>query len=211
MPKLSVKLPRKLVVAVSGGPDSMAGLSFLMKSPGRVVGVCHYHHGTGAFADESLSLVEDYCSVNGINSFIHQRIQVRNVPKGVSKEAFWRDCRYAFFEEVTALHRCPIVTCHTLDDCVEEYVMNKMVRFGHREVIASAGPANTIRPFLLWKKKDMLDHCRRHHVPFVQDPANEDPSYLRARIRKDVVPLLLDINPGLYRQVARIVSGDVVE
>lgn len=200
--KLTTKIPRRVAVAVSGGADSMAGLHFLNRVSGRVAAVVHVHHNTGDFADRSESLVENTCRGLGI-PFMGMRLTT-SPTKGESKEAFWRDHRYSFFDYCSKTTGCPIVTCHNLDDCLEEYVMNTVIRFSeHKRFISPNGPSNTIRPFLCWKKADMEEYCRKNFLNFVSDPANLDTSYLRVKVRMEIVPVLVNANPGIYKQVSK--------
>ena len=106
------KIPKQVAIAVSGGIDSMAALDFLRRT--RDVEVLHYNHGTGQYADEATELVRDYCSTHGLFCIIGRNWD--KMPDGVSREAWWRDQRYKFFEEAT---NRPIITAHHLDDQVE--------------------------------------------------------------------------------------------
>lgn len=179
----------------------MASLHWLTQTPGRVQGVIHINHGTD-FSVLCQAEVGAYCAKLGL-PILYGKIN-NPPPPGRSKEDYWREGRYSFFKKWCAI---PIVTCHTLDDCIEEYVINKLIRFSEGKVIRYYGPCNTIRPFRTWKKSDIYAYCERHSVPYVDDPSNIGNENLRARLRSEVVPAMLDINPGMYRQVARLVTA----
>ena len=200
-------LPKHCIVAVSGGPDSMAGLHWLSRSPSRVLHALHVNHGTGEFADASEKLVVDYCKKNDIPVRVLKILDLP--PKGESKENFWRKKRYEIFDGFSDCYEWPIVTCHTLDDCIEEYVIKTMVRFSSdpQKLIAYHGPSNTIRPFRMWRKVDILDYCMRNDVPFLHDPTNFDGSNLRSSLRKSIIPELLRISPGLPGFVMKLLVG----
>lgn len=201
--KLVNKLPEKCHVAVSGGCDSMAGLHWLMQVPRRVASVLHVNHGTGEFADEAEQLVYEYCQSNNIPYQLHQITSSPNT--GESKEAFWREQRYEFFSQFSYL---PIVTCHTLDDCVEQYIIGSLVTFSKRRMIPYYGPANTIRPFRTLDKGSIRTYCIVNNIPYRDDPTNFGTDFLRAKIRNMIVPELLKVNPGLYNQVKKMILED---
>jgi tRNA(Ile)-lysidine synthetase-like protein len=188
-------LPHEVIVACSGGPDSMAALSFLMRT--RKVHVAYYHHGT-EHGEEALCFLRDYCTEHSIE-FSWDKLLVP-VPKGDSKEAFWRENRYSFLELVSAHANCPVVLAHHLDDCVENWIWTSLHGVPHTIPYRRG---SCIRPFLLSRKDAMVSWCERHRVPFLVDPSNSDPSFCRNRIRTTVVPALLEINPGLHKVVAR--------
>ena len=63
-----------------------------------------------------------------------------------------------------------------------------------------------IRPFRLWKRKEIEEYAERHSVMFIKDPSNADTQYTRNYIRKNIVPHALKINPGLYKIVKRVIK-----
>lgn len=194
MLKLLHKVPRAIGVAVSGGPDSMAALSFL-KSNHDVI-IYHFNHGThhGEIAER---FVVNYAEENNI-PFRLGRISSLP-PKGRSKEDFWREERYKFLDSFDT----PIVIAHTLDDVVETWVMSSL--HGQGKIIPYQR-GRCFRPFLLCSKADMLDWNNWNGVPFVLDEGNEDEKYNRVKVRH-LMPDLLRINPGLYKVVRKKILG----
>lgn len=191
--RLALKIPRSVFVAVSGGPDSMAALDFLRRA--HEVTALHFNHGTrhGRDAEE---FVVDIMTKMGIRLVVG-RIG-RAIGKNESPEEYWRSERYVFFRR--AAKDEPLVTAHTLDDAMENWVFTSL--HGTPRLIPVRN-GNIIRPFILSRKTDMLDWCQRKGVPFVNDPGNADLSFPRARIRKAVMPELLGINPGFAKVIAR--------
>lgn len=172
----------------------MAALSFL-KSHHHVT-VFHFNHGTehGKIAE---SFVANYVERNKLPCFFgHISSQL---PKGRSKEDFWREERYKFLDSFNL----PIVIAHTLDDVVETWVMSSLHGVGK---IIPYRREKCFRPFLLCSKSDMLSWNRRHNVSFVLDEGNEDESYSRVKVRH-MMPKLLQINPGLYKVVRKKLLG----
>jgi tRNA(Ile)-lysidine synthase len=200
--KLLHPLPSSVVVAVSGGMDSMSALHFLMQHPERVSHAIHIHHNTGAFADDAQRLVQGYCAKHGINLTI--RRVVKEAEEGASKEEHWRDQRYRFFWDEHALHNLPIVLAHNMDDCLENYIVSTMID-GHLGTIPYRHDP-CIRPFRLWKRRDIREYAQRNHLPWIEDPSNREyTKYRRAKIRMHIIPRIKNLNPGIYKVVEKMI------
>lgn len=178
-------------VAVSGGPDSMAALSFI----GRHSTITAYYfdhkteHGT-----EAKEFIKDYCNQNKLN-LICGEIKTTK-PSDLSWEEFWRLERYKFLNSFEQI----IATAHHLDDAVETYIFG----CAHgREKFISYEFRNVVRPFLLTPKQELINWCLRHSIPYLQDPSNENTDYTRNQIRLNVLPALLKVNPGLHTVVKK--------
>lgn len=198
---LTHPIPKQYYVACSGGVDSMVALHWLsFHRPERVLGVLYVHHNTGSFADESENVVKEYCKSKNIPLTVHK---IKGVPiKGRSKEDWWREQRYNFFDSVNAT----IVLAHHFDDCLEEYLMCSLVR-GYASTIQYARN-QCIRPFRLWKKVDIVDYARRNKIKWAEDPSNTNTNYKRNFIRHELVPRVLELNPGVYNIVERLIRND---
>ena len=201
MIKMSMKLPKQIAVAVSGGCDSMAALDFL--SNNRDVVALHFNHGT-EYAPKAEEVVLEYCRKKEI-PLIVGRLE-EEIPSGSSKEEFWRDQRYKFFDEASrSLEGMPIVTCHHLDDLVETWIFTSL--HGSSTLIPSVR-GKYHRPFLVTRKTDLEDWCDRKEVPFLEDPSNLDTSFMRNFIRHELVPRALRVNPGLPKVLRKKVLNN---
>jgi tRNA(Ile)-lysidine synthetase-like protein len=194
-----MKIPREICVAVSGGPDSMAALDFLRN--GHKVKIVHFNHGT-EHGEEAEQFVSSYALKHNIPCEIGHLYGL--MADGQSKEEFWRDNRYQFFNQVVGDN--VLVMAHNLDDAVETWIFTAVN--GQARVIPPTRPifpgsGILIRPFLLTKKSEMRSWCNRKGVPYLDDPANTDLSYPRVRLRNVIIPEILKINPGLYKVVAK--------
>lgn len=199
MIRFKYPLPKKYWIAVSGGIDSMAVLHWLHHNkPNRrdsLLGILHVNHNTGCFADEAFQLIQ---SVRDFNKWPAKFYLVEGQPpEGESKEAWWREQRYKFFHSFSE----PVLLAHTFDDCLEEYIMCSMVR-GYSGTIPYRN-GNCIRPFRLWKRKDIENYMKWYGFYYVEDPSNSDDQYKRNYIRKHIVPHILKINPGVYNLVEK--------
>jgi len=200
MIRLSLKLPKKLAIAVSGGADSMAALDFLSKN--KNVTVLHFNHGT-SHAKHAEYLVTDYCKSRNIPCVVGDLKE--QPPPGVSKEDYWRTHRYDFFErEAGDLH---VVTCHHLDDVVETWLFTSM--HGHPRLIPSQR-GRYLRPFLGTRKVVFEEWCDRKGVHFINDPSNTDLSFMRNYIRHEIVPRALRVNPGLPKVLRKKIENNPV-
>ena len=178
---------------MSGGPDSMAILDFLRRGKKNLT-VLHYNHGT-LFAKEAERIVSDYCFKHNIDLIIDRLIE--EPPPGESLENFWRKFRYNFFEKSTFL---PIITCHHLDDAVENWLFTSL--HGNPMMIPLARD-QFIRPFLATSKDVLVDWCDRKDVPYILDPSNNDVSFMRNYIRHQLMPQVLHVNPGLKKVIKK--------
>lgn len=200
--KLTHPLPEKCLVAVSGGVDSMGALHWLSQKPGRVQGVVHVNHGT-PHGEKAWDFVRDFAIDQGLRLFV--RHLVRDPEPGRSLEDWWREQRYRFFQEVSAVEdNLPIIVAHHMDDCLEEYILCTMVRGYQGTIPYRHGPC--IRPFRLWKKSDIRSYAERNNVPFVEDPSNSDVRHKRNFVRELLADRLKILNPGIYNIVEEAVT-----
>lgn len=187
-------------VALSGGLDSMAALSFLCNARKNVTAF-YFDHSTPHGAD-ARQFIESYCAGRGIPLII--RKLEASKPEELSWEEFWRIERYKFLHSFTDY---TIATAHHLDDAAETYLwgcLHGAPRTIHpRQPGPDGKPTNIVRPFLLTPKQDLVDWCHRKKVPYVNDPSNADTKYSRNRIRHNIMPEALKVNPGLLTVVRK--------
>lgn len=199
MIKLQGKLPRELYLACSGGVDSMVALDFLRRK--HDVRVLHFNHGT-EHGRKAEKFVVDYCREQGINYIVERVREKETIPPGASKEAWWREKRYAFFDKYD-VH--PIVTAHHLDDCVETWVWSSMHGTGK---IIPYRRNWVVRPFRLSRKRDFELWANLKNVPYIQDDSNEDIHYTRNYIRHEMMSNVLRINPGIHKTISKKILED---
>jgi tRNA(Ile)-lysidine synthase len=200
MIKIQGKLPPKLYLACSGGVDSMAALDFLRRK--HAVYVLHVHHGT-AHGEDAYHFLAKYCAKTNVSMTSYMINDT--VPPGPSREQWWRERRYEFFDQY---QDAPVITCHHLDDCVETWVWSSL--HGTAKWIPYRR-GNVIRPFRLTRKRDFELWCSVHNVPWIEDTSNEDIHYTRNYIRHEMMPHVLKVNPGIHKTIAKKVREDVAE
>lgn len=195
MIKILKKIPNPVVVAVSGGPDSMAVLDFVRKGH-RQTFALFIHHGTQASC-LGQDVVCDFCNSCriGLRQYFIGGIPK---PKGKSWEEHWRHERYNIFHNVDM----PVITAHHLDDVLETWIFTSC--HGKPEIIPYQNE-NVIRPFLLNKKEELRSWVERKKIPFTLDDSNNDPRYMRNYIRQSMVESYRHVNPGVDKTMRKLI------
>lgn len=190
-------LPREIGVAVSGGVDSMAALDFV-KNSGRTITAYFFDHGTET-SKEAYYVVQVYCSRRDIPLVTGSLNGDR--PFDSSLEEFWRNQRYNFLHSFPQ----PIITAHTLDDCVETWIFSSL--HGQGKIIPRTY-GNVVRPFRLTRKTEFINWCRKRNIEWHEDYSNEDVRYMRNFIRHELLPKALIVNPGIHKVIAKKVRTE---
>lgn len=191
-------------VAVSGGPDSMALLSFLHHGKHRP-DAYFFDHGTDA-SKQAKEFLTDYCATHQIP--LHQAKLKGSKPKSDSWEEFWRNERYAWLHSAPCpTRRSFIATAHHLNDVAETFIWgcaHGKPRYIHYIQPSSGG--KIIRPLLLTTKRELLNWCSRKKIPYVEDQSNNDLRFVRNRIRNNIIPELQQVNPGFLTSMKRLME-----
>ena len=196
----------KVLVAVSGGADSVCLLSVLT-ALGFEVAVAHFNHGLRGKASD-----EDEGFVEALASRLHLRFFVQgerpDLPTG-NLEEITRMARRTFLGRVAEREGFPkIALAHSRDDRTETFVLN-LLRGSGSEGLVSMRPVaeNTIRPLIETTRKDIETYLQTIGQSWRSDETNADPAFSRNRIRHEVLPALESkFNPGLRDTLARTVE-----
>lgn len=192
-----------VLIGVSGGADSLALLYFLdkyAKTFNISIGVAHLHHGLrGEAADADEDFVRNFCQDRKIPFFSRQRnIQEISQIEKISVEEAGRKERYDFFIAMATAHGYNrIAMGHHINDQAETMLMRLIRGTGVKGVsgIKSSRDNLYIRPFLCLEKKEILNYCETHKLEFRTDATNFQRDYTRNKIRLDIMPMILEINP----------------
>jgi tRNA(Ile)-lysidine synthetase-like protein len=187
------KIPQKVTVACSGGIDSMAVVHFLLQGK-RDVSLAYFDHNT-AHSRKAQSFVTSYAKKNNLKLEIGK---VKGFKGKKSLEEFWRDERYSFFNKLDTDF---LITCHHLDDCVETWLMTSF--HGRGRLIPYQRSSNIYRPFLLTDKRSILSYADRKEVKWVEDPTNQHTNFMRNHVRKNIIPEVLKVNPGIRKTIRK--------
>ncbi len=193
-----------VLVAVSGGPDSVALLDVLCAlAPGLrlTLAVAHVDHGLRPEAAAEADAVVRLCESLGVPCRI-ERVTVRRAPPWDGLEAEARRARHAALERAArSIGAARIATGHTADDQAETVLMRLLQGAGPRG-LGGIAPVRglLVSPLIETRRSEILAHLAARGLPWAEDPSNRDPRFLRSRIRHDLLPFM-----------ARLTGGSVVE
>ncbi len=177
-------LPGKYVVAVSGGVDSVALLHTLAWRPELELTVAHFDHGIRSDSREDQRLVAELADL------YHLPYVYREGNLGArASEATARQARYAFLHEVRQASRArAVITAHHQDDLLETIILNLIRGTGRRGLSSLKSTDIVKRPLLHVPKKELLRFAEREGLSWREDSTNQDESYLRNYVRKNIMP-----------------------
>lgn len=187
-----------LIVAVSGGVDSMVLLHLLhlMKQP-LIVAHCNYQlRGEESNLDQEL--VSNYCKDNQLpfESIAFDTKQLKE-NSGLSTQMLARQLRYDWFENIRLKHKASyILTAHHKQDVTETLLIN-LTRGTGIKGLHGIRPINHLlrRPLLPFNKMELIDFATQNNIPWREDKSNHTNAYIRNHIRNEVVPILKKYNP----------------
>lgn len=190
-----------LLVAISGGRDSMALLHGLIAVGCHHLEVAHMNFGLrGEESDGDEQLVSIFCQERGI-MFHSTRVDTtaHAAERKLSIQMAARDLRYDWLESLRKernLHF--IVTAHHLDDQAETILFNIIQGTGMDGLKGmTLRSGSVIRPLLEVERAEIDAYVSEHQVPFREDSSNEQTHYRRNFIRHKILPLLKELNPAI--------------
>ena len=216
---------RRLLVAVSGGPDSVCLLHILARLKeelGVDVYVAHLDHQLrGKDSAEDARYVEGLSRRLGLQSTVEARdVKSYRASRHISLEEAARDVRYAFLAEVAqSVGAGAVAVGHTRDDSVETILMHIIRGTGTRGLrgllpatglTTVSGPVKVIRPLLDTTREETAAYCSEHGLAPRSDETNLSLSLFRNRIRLQLLPLLKTYNPQIEAALYRTskIAGD---
>lgn len=208
-----------VVVGVSGGSDSMCLLCFLLKIQKErhlKITVAHVNHMLrGQEAERDEKFVIGFCKEKKVPvKVLRKDVKLEAKKQGLSVEECGREVRYKFFDEVAENETTKIATAHTLSDSVETLILN-MSKGTSLSGLCGIPPVRgrIIRPIISLKKAETVKYCRDNSIDFIEDSSNFDVRYTRNKIRLEVIPKLLEVNPNLenafYRSMENFRLGEI--
>ena len=193
-----------VLVAVSGGPDSMCLVDVLTRlgvERGFTLSVAHVDHGLSEGSEDIANRVAKLGAEAGLDVHIARAHDLA----GPNLHARAREFRYAFFETIARdIGAAKIATGHTLDDRVET-LLARLIHGAAPEGLASIPPASgmRIRPLIGVRRGATRDYCLDRGLPFHNDPANSDERFDRASVRSLVLgPIEERWGDGAIRAIA---------
>lgn len=207
----------KIVVAVSGGPDSMCLLNVLyllkdsLKKENGIkydIVVAHINHMMRKESEEEKIYVENYCKSINV-PFFYLKKDIIKMSKEIkeSEETCGRKIRYEFFYEVLKNENCTkIATAHNLNDDVETILLNLIRGCGLKGLTGiSLKNKNVIRPLVNIAKKDIMEYNILQKLNPCIDKTNFENKYIRNKIRNLLIPTLqTEYNINVITNIARM-------
>ncbi|MFP5297861.1 MAG: tRNA lysidine(34) synthetase TilS [Actinomycetota bacterium] len=180
-----------VVVAVSGGPDSMCLLDVLGRlGAGLTLVVAHVDHGLSADSERISTDVAAHAAARGFDVHVARAKGL----EGANLHARARDFRYGFFDAIAAdVNAAKIATGHTLDDRIET-TLARFIKGAGTDVLTGipAMEAKRVRPLIDVRRAETIAYCDEVGLAYVSDPANDDIRFDRAAVRNLVLPAIVD-------------------
>ena len=214
----------KIVVAVSGGPDSICLLNILKNiqkeksilttskktytNPSFEIIVAHVNHMIRKEASEDEQYVKNYCEKNGI-VFFSKSIDVEKLAHNnkIGTEEAWRLVRYNFFQEFLEKTKATkIAIAHNKNDKIETIILH-ILRGSGLEGLKGIEPkrGNIIRPLIECEREEIEKYCKENNLNPRIDKTNLENIYNRNKIRNIVIPYIQkEFNPNIIKTMDRL-------
>ena len=195
----------KVLVAVSGGPDSLSLLHVLneLKYP---ICVAHVNHGLRENADIDEAFVRDFCQEKNI-PFFAKKVNLKEMQDKMTVEEAGRKIRYDFFYEVMEKEGCTkLATAHNSNDNAETVIMN-LIRGSGISGLKGIEPmrGNLIRPLIDISRAEIEEYCKKHHLNPRIDETNFEEHYTRNKVRLKLIPYIEEnINENVVGNINRL-------
>ena len=197
-------LQDKILVALSGGADSVALLRVLL-SLGYTCECAHCNfHLRGLESDRDEAFVRQLCEKQGIPLHVtHFDTSAYAKEHHISIEMAARELRYEWFEHIRKeIGASAIAVAHHRDDSVETFLLNLMRGAGINGLKGIPVKNGLIvRPLLSVSREDILDYLQAIHQDFVTDSTNMEDEYMRNKIRLNIIPVMKEVNPSIMETI----------
>ena len=196
----------KILVAASGGVDSMVLCDLFLKS-GMDFSVAHCNfqlRGNDSDVDEKF--VEKYCFENQVE-FYSKKFDVQKFKNSgnYSTQMAARELRYNWFLELMNENKFNfLATAHHLNDSLETFLINLSRGTGIDGLTGIGLQQNEIiRPLYNFSKKEILDYAAKNKIRWREDSSNAENTYVRNKIRNQIVPVLTEVHPEFLRNFSK--------
>lgn len=202
----------KILVAISGGADSVALLRALLEA-GREVEAAHCNfHLRGEESNRDQHFVEDLCRRLGVKLHVeHFDVEAyrQSRRRPTSAEMACRDLRYEWFERLRTESGCThIAVAHNADDNAETFLLNLFRGSGIAGLtgMASVSATHIFRPLLQCRRKEIEAYLEQIGQPYITDSTNRENVYRRNRIRNVVIPAIAAEFPDAAKGIATTIE-----
>jgi tRNA(Ile)-lysidine synthase len=198
----------KIVLGVSGGPDSVCLLEVMVKIASKYdldLIIAHVNYGLrGKDSDR------DEKFVKGLAKRYNLKIKVLKVKTVKAVEDNLRNIRYEFFEKVRQKNNFDLVAvAHNIDDQVETFLMRVIRGAGLKGLSAMKHKTEKIiRPLLNLSRSEILEYLKKNKQPHRTDKTNKENLFFRNKVRNQLIPYLeKNFNPQIKKTIFRSVKS----
>lgn len=195
----------KLLVAVSGGIDSMVMAHLLSHLPVSCE-IAHCNFGLrGTESDGDAAFVEAFAKSAGMPFHIHEFDTESYARKHcISIQMAARELRYQWFGKLrTETGASCIAVAHNADDAIETFFINLSRGTGIKGLSGMASKnVYIIRPLLFASRKEVIEYAKENGIEFREDSSNSSTKYQRNQIRHNIIPEFEKINPSFRNTIA---------
>ena len=190
----------KILLGLSGGPDSVALLRVLQEL-GYSIAAAHCNFKLrGDESERDEQFVRRLCKDVGIRLYV-THFDTTNYAEehGISIEMAARELRYSYFEKLRCQHGFDVIAiAHHRDDSVETMLLNLIRGTGIKGLTGiQARNGNIVRPMLEVGRADVMSYLQLLNQDYVSDHTNNETVYTRNKIRLKILPLMKEINPSI--------------
>ena len=171
--------PKKYLIAVSGGVDSVVLLDMLAKKHKNIL-VAHFDHGIREDSKEDDIFVRQLAVKYGVKFFTKREELGANASEEKARRA-----RYKFLRELSEKQNATIVTAHHLDDVVETIIIN-MVRGTGWRGLAVLNAEDIYRPLINFEKQEIINYAKQNNLKWREDSTNSLNVYMRNIVRHKI-------------------------
>jgi tRNA(Ile)-lysidine synthase len=207
--RLGIETDTQLLLAVSGGADSIAllhGAARLVATGQRGwrLAIAHLDHALRPDSADDAAFVVAASASLGLPAEVRRTdVAALAQQEGRSTEEAGRDARYQFLEDVAPAGTL-IATAHTRDDVAETVLINLLRGSGLGGMAGiPARRGRVVRPLLDERRAELRSLLDAAEVAYRTDPSNADPAFLRNRIRAELLPVMESIRPGAVERMGR--------
>ncbi|SKA10840.1 tRNA lysidine(34) synthetase TilS [Sediminibacterium ginsengisoli] len=202
----------RLLLAVSGGPDSMVMTDLLVRG-GFDCTVLHCNFGLrGDESDRDEQVVKSLAAAYNVEVKVRAfDTKAEADSRQLSIQETARELRYEWFGAELNKIQAPayIVTAHHADDNIETMLMRLFRGTGIRGLTgipAFRKDARLLRPLLVFRKQQLLDHAAAHAIPFAEDSSNSTDKYTRNFFRNRLIPAVKEVYPNAEENLVHTIA-----
>ena len=195
---------QKVLLAVSGGIDSMVML-YLFEKSGFDYGIVHCNFQLrGDESDQDEEFVKKQVLIHGVPSYF-KRFYTEEYAQinGISIEMAARDLRYEYFEKIRVEHHYDLIaTAHHSDDLIETFFLNLSRKTGIKGLTGIKDKSGRIiRPLLFASRGEIEKYASENCIEFREDSTNSEVFYQRNFVRHRILPLFSELNPSFKKNM----------